>query len=165
MTDNKIVNFPSASRAAQLGRRLIPTKLRDARRALRLTQEDLRGPVGITRQAESAFESCSKAPEPDTFDKLVDALTQPRFFFMGDDLPVFGEFGPRFFRKVGPETIRKNDACTVLGSWFVQSARYLDDYINYPLVDIPSASSSSSDGRYSPDEIEEIASDCRKRWG
>ncbi len=165
MTDNKIVNFPSAPRAAQIGRRLIPAKLRDARRALRLTQEDLGGRVGITRQAVSAFESGAKSPEPDTFAKLADVLVQPRSFFMSDNLPVFGEFGPRFFRKVGPDTIRKNDACTVLGGWFVQSARYLDDYVNYPAVDIPSASSSSSDGRYSFDEIEEIASDCRKQWG
>jgi Zn-dependent peptidase ImmA (M78 family)/DNA-binding XRE family transcriptional regulator len=165
MMDNKVVNFPSASRAAQFGRRLIPTKLRDARRALRLTQEDLGSRVGVTRQAVSAFESGSKSPEPDTFDKLVDALAQPRSFFMSEDLPVFGKFGPRFFRKVGPETIRKNDACTVLGSWFVQSARYLDNYVNYPAVDLPSASAFSSDGRYSAEEIEEIASDCRKKWG
>ena len=98
MMDNKIVNFPSTPRAAQIGRRLIPAKLRDARRALRLTQEDLGSRVGITRQAVSAFESGSKSPEPDTFAKLADALAQPRSFFMSDDLPVFGEFGPRFFR-------------------------------------------------------------------
>lgn len=165
MTDSKIVNFPSASRAAHFGRRLIPAKLRDARRALRLTQEELGSQIGVTRQAISAFESGSKSPEPETFAKLADVLAQPRSFFMSDDLPVFGEFSPRFFRKTGPETIRKNDACTVLGGWFVQSARYLDNYVNYPAVDIPSATSSSSDGRYSVDEIEEIASDCRKRWG
>lgn len=165
MMDNKIVNFPNASHAAHFGRRLIPAKLRDARRALRLTQEELGKRTGVTRQAISAFESGTKSPEPDTFAKLADVLSQPRSFFMCDDLPVFGEFGPRFFRKTGPETIRKNDACTVLGGWFVQSARYLDDYVNYPAVDVPSATASASDGRYSEDEIEEIASDCRKRWG
>lgn len=165
MTDNRIVNFPSASGAAHFGRRLIPARLRDARRALRLTQEELGRRIGVTRQAISSFESGARSPEPDTFAKLADELAQPRSFFMSNDLPVFGEFGPRFFRKTGPETIRKNDACTVLGGWFVQSARYLDDYVNYPVVDVPSATASASDGRYSEDEIEEIASDCRRRWG
>ena len=96
---------------------------------------------------------------------MASALKQPHSFFTNEDRPIFGQFGPRFFRKTGPETIRRNDACLVLGNWFVQAVRYLDDFVNYPPVDLPSTATGRRDGRYMPDEIEEIAANCRKQWG
>src|ERR1700722_12486738 len=165
MTDRNVVQFPSAGRAAHPGRRLIPTRLRDARKAMRMTQDELGGRAGVTRQAISAFEAGAKAPDPQTFGLLADALKQPTSFFTSEDRPIFGQFGPRFFRKTGSETIRRNDACSVLGNWFVQAVRYLDDYVNYPPVDLPSAAAALPNGLYTAEEIEGIAADCRKHWG
>ncbi len=165
MTDNNIVQFPRTDRAALNGRRLIPSRLRDARRAMRFTQEDLGSRASVTRQAISAFESGSKSPDPDTFALITEALRQPPSYFTTEDGPTFGNFGTRFFRKAGPDTIRRNDACTVLGGWLAQSARYLDAYINYPAVDVPRAHAKAASGRYEQDEIEEIAASCRTQWG
>ena len=165
MTDKNVVSFPSAGRAAHPGRRLIPGRLRDARKALRMTQDELGSRIGVTRQAISSFEFGAKSPDPETFVSLASALKQPHSFFTNEDRPIFGQFGPRFFRKTGPETIRRNDACLVLGNWFVQAVRYLDDFVNYPPVDLPSTATVRPDGRYMPDEIEEIAANCRKQWG
>lgn len=165
MTAKNVILFPSVSRAAHPGRRLIPGRLRDARKALRMTQDELGSRIGVTRQAISSFESGTKSPDPETFVSLANALMQPRAFFTNEDRPVFGQFGSKFFRKTGPETIRRNDACSVLGHWFVQAVRYLDDFVNYPPVDLPSATAASADGRYTSDEIEEIAADCRTQWG
>jgi transcriptional regulator with XRE-family HTH domain len=130
-----------------------------------MTQDDLGRRVGVTRQAISSFESGAKSPDPETFVSLASALQQPHAFFTNEDRPIFGKFGSRFFRKTGPETIRGNDACLVLGHWFVQAVRYLDDFVNYPPVDLPSAVTANPDSRYSPDEIEEVAANCRKQWG
>lgn len=163
--DNKVVAFPSAARANQAGRRLIPARLKEARKLLRLSQVDLADSIGVSRQAVSAYERGDKVPDAVTFQRMADALHQPTRFFTREDAPTFGEYSVKFYRKFGPETIRRNEACGVLGDWFVQVARYIDDFINYPPVDVPEASPSSEDHRYTFDEINDIADACRKAWG
>jgi len=166
MATHNIVEFPGAARATPAGRRLIPAKLRDARRALRLTQEELGARVGVTRQAVSAYEAGDKLPEAETFAQLASTLEQPTAYFTTEDQPVFGIYGPRFFRKVGPDTARRNDACAILGHWFVQTARYLDGMVNYPEVNIPKAARpADASGRYTAEEIETAAEECRQSWG
>lgn len=164
-TNNNIVEFPGAARAGQAGRRLIPSRLQDARKAARLTQTDLGEAVGVTRQAVSAYEHGDKSPEAETFARLCDVLGQPPAFFTTEDAPDFGRYSVRFFRKVGPDTLRRNDACAVLTTWFAQTARYLDGFVNYPLVDLPQAAPADPSGRYAEEEIEAIADACRQQWG
>ena len=165
MTNDNIVEFPNSIPATSSGRRLTPARFRDARKALRLTQTELGERVGVTRQSISAYEVGDKTPEPETFSAIARALQQPTSFFTTPDLDVFGEFRPRFFRKFGPDTLRRNEACTIFGKWFIQIAKYIDDYVNYPLVDIPYNFPANPSGRYSDDEIELIAEETRKRWG
>jgi Zn-dependent peptidase ImmA (M78 family)/transcriptional regulator with XRE-family HTH domain len=141
--------------------KLIPSRLRDARKVLRLTQEDLGDRVGVKRQAISAFERGDKKPDPATFVSLAQSLGQPIAFFTTRDAPDFGETSARFFRRFGPDTIRRNDAAHILGSWFVQLARFFDETVNYPAVDIPDYS-----GHISTDEdIDDIAENLRRHWG
>ena len=161
---DKVVNFPGPGRH-RAPPRLVPARLRDARKAVRLSQPQLAEIVGVTRQSISAYEAGHKAPEPATFEKLTAVLGQPASFFTSEDKPVFGAYGPRFFRKTGPDTDRRNEACTVLGNWFVQVACYFDAHINYPPVDIPAAQPANPLGRYTGEEIEQAAADCRKQWG
>lgn len=166
MAADNVLAFPAAVRAAPLGRRLIPARIKDARRALRFTQEELGSRVGVTRQAISAYESGEKTPEPETFSQLTAALRQPARYFTSDSCPVFGEYSLRFFRKVGPDTVRRNDACSVLAHWFVQTTRYLDDFVNYPPIAVPSAARPGDpSGRYTIEEIEVAAEACRREWG
>lgn len=163
MTSNNVVEFPGAARS-QAGRRLIPGRLRAARKVARMSQGELGERVGVSRQAVSTYERGDKAPEPETFDKIAATLEQPVSFFTANDPELFGAFSPRFFRKFGPETARRNDACATLGEWFVHAARYLDAFVNYPDVDIPEVAPASSAG-YSFDEIQEAADACRAQWG
>jgi Zn-dependent peptidase ImmA (M78 family)/DNA-binding XRE family transcriptional regulator len=164
MVGSEIIQFPGHSNAAPIGRRLIPGRIRDARKALRLTQEGLGQSCAVTRQAISAFEAGSKMPDAETFNLMLAALRQPRGYFTTDDRPTFGENGPRFFRRQGPERVRLNEACAVLGNWFVQSVKYLDEYVNYPEVNLPSVAPANG-LRYDMEEIEEIAARCRVEWG
>ncbi|KQY95921.1 hypothetical protein ASD21_05270 [Caulobacter sp. Root1455] len=164
-TPDNIIAFPAAARALTAGRRLIPSRLQDGRRAVRLTQTELAERIGVTRQSVSAYERGDKSPESDTFAKICEALGQPPAFFTAEDAPDFGRYSVRFFRKVGPDTLRRNEACAVLTTWFAQTARYLDGFVNYPAVDIPQAAPADPSGRYSEDEIEAIAEDCRRQWG
>jgi Zn-dependent peptidase ImmA (M78 family) len=119
----------------------------------------------VTRQAISAYERGDKSPEPSTFAKIAEVLRQPSCFFTASDAPLFGSSSARFYRKFGPDTARRNDACAVLGDWFVQTAKYLDGLVNYPPVSIPEFEPTLSSGRYTFDEIDRIALEVRKAWG
>jgi Zn-dependent peptidase ImmA (M78 family)/transcriptional regulator with XRE-family HTH domain len=160
----KVINFPNAERAVPV-RRLVPSRLRDARLARRLNQSELAGIVDVSRQAISAFEQGEKSPEPATMARIATALDQPLAYFATDDLPGFGDFSTRFLRAFGPDTKRRNSMCEVLGKWFVQTARYFDQFVNLPQVDLPSVAPSSNSGRYTAEEIEVAAEECRRRWG
>jgi Zn-dependent peptidase ImmA (M78 family)/transcriptional regulator with XRE-family HTH domain len=163
---SSVVQFPGpAARALQVGRLLIPSKLRDARKVARLSQTELAVRIGVSRQSVSAYERGDKSPEPTTFQKIADVLAQPVAFFTAGDGELFGAASARFFRKMGPETLRRNEACSVLGDWFVQTAKYLDRYVNYPEPTLPECAPTDSSGRFSFDEINEIALQLRKQWG
>jgi Zn-dependent peptidase ImmA (M78 family)/transcriptional regulator with XRE-family HTH domain len=160
--ENRVLPFPSAARNG-FGRRLIPARLREARKLLRLSQVDLANAIGVSRQAVSAYERGDKNPEPETFAKIASILNQPVLFFTKEPPATFGEYSVRFYRKFGPDTLRRNEACSVLGEWFVQITRYLDDLVNYPAVSVPEAAPAGQ--RYTPDEIEDAAEACRSAWG
>lgn len=163
--DGNIFVFPGAAQSVPLGRRLIPSKLRDGRIAKRLNQSELAEVVGVSRQAISAFEQGEKSPDPERMVRIADVLQQPVSFFISDDPPVFGVSSVRFYRAFGPETKRRNLACDVLGKWFAQAARYFDDLVNYPPVNLPAVCPQQGNGRYSDEEIETVAEECRKAWG
>jgi Zn-dependent peptidase ImmA (M78 family)/transcriptional regulator with XRE-family HTH domain len=162
-TNNNVLPFQG--RAGGQPRRLIPSRLRDARVAKRLNQAELAAIVGVTRQSISAYELGDKAPEAVTLVLIADALDQPLGFFTCEDRPKFGDFGTRFFRAFGPETKRRNLMCDVYASWMAQTARYLDDLVNYPPVNLPSFAPADADGAYTDEEIEEAAAECRSKWG
>lgn len=160
---NNVISFPERGSAK---RRLVPRRLRDARVAACLNQSELARAVKVTRQALSAFESGDKSPDFDTLNRIADALGQPVSYFVAEDRPVFGPPSAMFFRATGPNTKRRNMACEVLGKWLVQTAKYLDDFVNFPVVKIPEVPPpASEDGRYDWEEIEQAAEECRRQWG
>ena len=162
---NKVVAFPNAARTGHAGRLLIPSKLRDGRKVARLSQEELGERIGVTRQAVSAYERGDKSPEPATFQKIAETLNQPVGFFTNPEGPSFGETSTKFYRKFGPETARRNEACAVLGDWFVQTTKYFDGFVNYPHTSIPEAGPQGGANRYTFEEINDIALNVRKAWG
>jgi len=157
--------LPFQGRKGGQSRRLVPSRLRDARIAKRLNQAELAALVGITRQAVSAYEQGEKTPEAATLALIAGTLAQPLSFFTREDRQKFGDFGTRFFRAFGPDTKRRNLMCDVYANWMVQTARYFDDLVNYPPVHLPSFTPSNQNGEYTDDEIEEAAAKCRSEWG
>ena len=160
---NNVVAFHGVGRGN--ARRVVPSRLRDARLASRLNQSELATVIGVSRQAISAFEQGEKAPEPETLARIAGALKQSVSFFAAEDRPVFGESSARFFRAHGPDTKRRYLMCDVFGKWFVQIARYFYEFVNFPKVDLPSMSPQRPSGRYTDEEIEAAAEQCRKQWG
>jgi len=157
--------LPFQGRAGGQPRRLVPSRLRDARIAKRLNQSELAALVGVTRQAISAYEQGEKTPEAATLTLIADVLEQPLSFFTREDREKFGDFGTRFFRAFGPDTKRRNLMCDVYANWMAQTARYFDDLVNYPPVKLPSFAPANANGEYTDEEIEDAASECRGQWG
>ena len=157
---DNVVQFPAA-RSNRRGRLLIPARLRDARKFLRLSQEDLGEKIGVSRQAVSQFERGDRSPDAATFAAIVDALEQPPGFFTTEDAPVFGDYSTRFYRKFGSDTVRRRDACDTYAEWLVQVAKVFDGVINYPAVNVPHYDVAD----FGEDGIDDIAECVRSDWG
>jgi Zn-dependent peptidase ImmA (M78 family) len=164
--EDNILKFPSAANPAQGRRLLIPARLTEARLAERLTQTELAARVGVSRQAISTYELGEKSPEPAILAAVAAALNQPVNFFTKAERPTFGRLSTNFFRKKGPDTKRRNQACQVYSSWLASSAYAFDHIANFPQVDLPSFEpGASSSHSYSDEEIEQRAEDVRRHFG
>ena len=157
---SNVLDFPGRVPA----RGLVPSRLKDARLARQMTQTDLAVSVEVSRQAISAFESGEKNPDPSTLARIAEALHQPPVFFSTNDSASFGDASTRFFRAFGADTKRRNSMCDVLGKWFAQVTRYISDLVSLPAVKLPNVAPESGD-RYTNEEIEVVAQQCRKDWG
>lgn len=165
-TNSNIIQFPSAVQENSLGRLLIPQRLTEARQAARLTQTELADQIGVSRQAVSAYELGTKSPEPSTMLKLAEALGQPLAFFTKVERLTFGEHSANFFRKVGADTKRRNQACEVLADWFSSAAFSFNEIANFPAVDIPQFEPTNPTATgYAEEEIEDIAEAVRRHFG
>jgi Zn-dependent peptidase ImmA (M78 family)/transcriptional regulator with XRE-family HTH domain len=165
MDKNNVVAFRRGTDKAERQSRFVARKLRAARLAAGLNQTELAAQVGISRQAISAFEQGAKNPDGETIARIAQSLDQPFSFFASEEAPRFGEFSARFFRAFGSETRRRNEMCAVWGDWLVQLAKYYDRFLDYPAVDLPSYEPSAIGERYSEEEIESAAEDCRSKFG
>ena len=164
--ENRVIDFSSAARHARPGKRLLPTRLLEARLAQRLNQTELATSVGVSRQSVSAYELGTKTPEPDIMQALSKRLGQPIGFFTRNDLPTFGPPSANFYRKVGPDTKRRNVACATYADWLAQTAYAFDQWVNYPEADIPAFDPESTDVHaYSDEEIERAAEEVRSHFG
>ncbi len=163
--NDNVIRFPIAVRESDSGRRLIPARLQEARLAKRWTQTELADKIGVKRQSVSAYENGSKTPEPETMAAIAAHLEQPISFFTRDDRPTFGATSALFYRKVGPDTNRRNLACAVYSKWLGELAFTFEPLVNYPELDLPCFEPTSPDGRYSEEEIEQMAEKTREHFG
>jgi Zn-dependent peptidase ImmA (M78 family)/transcriptional regulator with XRE-family HTH domain len=145
--------------------RLMPVRLREAREAKEFSMADLGDAIGLTRQAISLYESGEREPDPETLMKIIGVLEQPIAFFTTERPQSFGQRGTTFFRSFKSKTKRTNRRCEILSDWFAQAACYLDEFVNFPVVDIPEISPPRQGQYYSDDEIEAAATRVRRHWG
>jgi Zn-dependent peptidase ImmA (M78 family) len=165
-TSDNVIQFNKAAHGQSSGRLLIPARLTEARMAARMTQTELANAIGVSRQAISAYELDEKNPDPSTMKKISEILGQPISFFTKENRPTFGNKSALFFRKVGADTKRRNQACEVFSNWAASSAAVFDDVVNYPPVDIlPFEPRNPDSSSYTEEEIEIAAETVRRHFG
>ncbi len=167
---SNVVNLNEAARGKPPGRLMIPERLTEARLAFRMTQTELANLIGVSRQAVSAYEMGEKKPDPSIMKKIAATLEQPIPYFTKTNRPNLGTRSALFFRKVGADTKRRNRACEVFSDWAVSATAALIDFVNFPVVDIPSFEPKNPHSQcYSEEEIEVAAEKVRQHfrlgWG
>jgi Zn-dependent peptidase ImmA (M78 family)/transcriptional regulator with XRE-family HTH domain len=145
------------------GPAVVPERLTEAREARGWSMAELGERIGVTRQAVSQFERGTRRPEPLTLMKLVREVGQPISYFTSDRPPGAEHVRTVFFRSFKSRTRGTNRALHVWRRWVGQIAKYLADYVDFPTVDYPILDNFRDE--YAADEIEDIATRCRRHWG
>jgi Zn-dependent peptidase ImmA (M78 family)/DNA-binding XRE family transcriptional regulator len=144
------------------GARLIPARLKEAREANGLSQTDLAKLADVTPQAISQYESDDKQPEWNTLMKIAQRLELPISYFTSER-PEGGEItSTAFFRCFKSRTKATNKMLRRWSVWTAQTVNYIGVIVNLPPVVVPKPTKKIS---YSDDEIEQIATECRRLWG
>lgn len=142
---------------------LMAERLSEAREAAGLNMAELAERIDVTRQAVSQFELGTRQPDPLTMVRIVRELDQPMSYFTSER-PLGGErAGVVFFRSFKSKTKASNRAFLVWRRWVGQISHYLGDYVNLPAVQLPVLENLKDE--YNEEEIEEIATMCRRHWG
>jgi len=158
--------FPLGSKNQPKNAHVVPERITEARKSARYTQSDLARLLGISRQSISSYELGNKSPDPHTLSIIANVLGQPIFYFTKKQRHDFGKHSVKFFRKVGSDTKKRNQACNVLAGWLSQSAYYLSQEVNTPNVNVPQYEPKDKNNNvYTEEEIEHIAEEVRGAFG
>jgi Zn-dependent peptidase ImmA (M78 family) len=142
---------------------LISERLTEAREACCLNMAELAKRIGVSRQAVSQYELGLKRPDAETMIRIVRELQQPVSYFTTERPLGSGPSGTVFFRSFKSKTKASNRAFEVWRKWVGQVSNYLGDYVNLPPVRWLRLENLKD--QYLEDEIEQIATDCRRFWG
>lgn len=144
------------------GARLIPARLKEARESKGMSQTELAELAKITPQAISQYESDDKQPEWNTLMKISQHLELPIGYFTSER-PEGGEItSTAFFRSFKSRTKASNKMLRRWSVWAAQIVNYIGAVVNLPPVVVPKPSNKFS---YTDEEIEKIATECRRLWG
>ncbi|GMK40400.1 transcriptional regulator [Paenibacillus sp. CCS19] len=141
----------------------VPARLIAAREARGLTLTDLEEIIEISHQAISKYEKSKAVPSFETLEKFSKVLHVPVAFFYK---PVTVENqSVVFFRSKSMATQKSKNVHANKIVMMQEITNYLDQFLNFPVIDIPRVIERES---YIPtdfNEIDSIASDLRAKWG
>jgi Zn-dependent peptidase ImmA (M78 family)/transcriptional regulator with XRE-family HTH domain len=140
----------------------VPERLREARMARGITISEMAEAIGVTRQAVSQYELGHVPPSGAVFAKIIDVLGMPLAYFLEPVEIKHVPTGVTFFRSLASATKKSREAITVRSKWIEKIYLYLQEYINFPKVNVPNYSAGND---LDDEDIEDIAIAVRKKWG
>jgi Zn-dependent peptidase ImmA (M78 family)/DNA-binding XRE family transcriptional regulator len=142
--------------------KIIPERIREAREAVGLTDDQFAEQIGITRQAVGTYETGVASPRGDVFSRIIAVTRQPPAFFTNARKRNAERFRMPNWRSLKrmqrPDRLRIGRRL----EWAYYIAEYMSEYIDLPPINLPQV---QFDFEKDTDErIEEIAEEVRRFW-
>lgn len=144
-------------------RKIVPSRITDAREARSLSMGDLADSIGVTRQSISKYERGIMNPTPDTLQAISNLLSFPVEYFYKEDISVKAGSSPLFFRSKSNIALKVKAACKYQIKWTAEIRGLLNNYVDFVDEEIPVSDIDYED--LSTEDIEEMALHIRKIWG
>lgn len=143
--------------------KIIPVRIKQARIARAMSQEELARSIGVTKQAVSKYETGFSKPSDSVIVKIADTLTFPvEFFEKQPNVTALAQSAP-FFRSYKTSSVKNKAAwsqrCELLDDLIISKFK---EYIEMPLPNLPNYIVQQSS--YTMDECETIALEVRHYW-
>src|SRR5258708_5021452 len=142
--------------------RIIPERIREAREAAGLTDEQFADAIGVSRQAVGYYETGVTSPRGDTFSKIIATTGQPPSFFTNDRRRSAERFRMPNWRSLKrmqrPQRLRIGRRL----EWAYYISEMLAEYVELPPINLPEFSFDFE--RDGDERIEEIADALREFW-
>lgn len=142
-----------------------PHRLKEARVARGLSIAELAENLGISRQAVSQFELGQATPKGETMFRLTQTLQLPLSFFFAPSEHSVDEQSATFFRSLKSSTKRSRDMVLVRATWMWRIFKFLEEYVDFPRVNIPKVVDDTPPEDLSLSDIESLAKQVRVAWG
>ena len=118
--------------------------------------------AGVSRQSVTYYEAGSSSPQPETLAALSSALSVPENYFVRSFEPVIAP--AIHFRSLKKTPKKARLSAQVKTNWIARIARYLDQFIELPAVNIPQLDRTDPRSLNLTD-IDVMAGDVRRMWG
>lgn len=141
----------------------VAERLTQARVARALSAVDLAGMLGISKTSMSNYENAKQTPRQDVVQKLASVTGFPREFFFRPALEQ--EDSPVFWRAALTAQPAMLERAKVRLEWMKEMVDYLDEYFDYPQLDLPGIEVETNPLFISNDHVEGAANALRAHWG
>jgi Zn-dependent peptidase ImmA (M78 family)/transcriptional regulator with XRE-family HTH domain len=142
--------------------RIIPERIREAREAAGLTDEQFADLIGVSRQSVGFYETGATSPKGEVFGKIIAVTRQPPTFFTVERRRSAERFRMPNWRSLKrmqrPDRLRVGRRL----EWAYYISEYLADYVEFPPLNLPEVRFDFDRGR--DEDIEEIADQLRDFW-
>lgn len=139
-----------------------PDRLIQARESLGITRVALAALVGVSPATISNWEKGSQSPEEEKLRALGSAVRFPASWFLTSPPEHGGK--PYFFRSLASSTKTAREMARVRLDWVAEISSIIAGWVSWPNVNVPSIAEEQF-LRITDEEIETLASECRKAWG
>jgi Zn-dependent peptidase ImmA (M78 family)/transcriptional regulator with XRE-family HTH domain len=137
-------------------------RLAQAREARGLTATALSEMIGVRKANISQYEHGKQSPSREVMERIVVVLNQPASFFLRP-VTLVGE-DSIWWRAMSSATKTARGRAHARFIWLTEIVAYLNDYLDFPAVNLPAFQVPSDVQAITLGLIEEIAYECRRFW-
>lgn len=143
----------------------IGPKLSQARILRRMNVSTLAGVLGLGRATVSAYEKGKITPSPEVMGNICNCLNMPLDFFVSDSSPIPETNTPVFYRSHATSLKLARDSAELKSRILASVAAYLEQYIDFPNINLPKFDLPSDPTTLNEEKIRKIAEKTRTYWG